>query len=118
MVILTSVRLGFSDLHQQRHGSTLVDFQDFPVLGAQQNMAVAQGDGPDGRVVLQEETFGRGRQRRPLDGVGFQTPLEHVVPQLHYAVLPARHEALGRRGQEQGSGGDDNNQLTITQQGP
>lgn len=107
------VCLCVSDLHQQRHGSALVDLQDFSVLGAQQDVAVAQGDGPDGRVVLQEETFRGGRQRRSLDGVRLQTPLEHVVPQLHDAVLPARHEALGWQGRDEASGRDNHDQQTI-----
>lgn len=44
-----------SDLDQQRHGATLIDLQDFPVLRAQQDVAVTQSDGSDGRVVLQQQ---------------------------------------------------------------
>ncbi len=45
-----------SDLHQQRHRSTLVDLQDFSVLGSQQDVTVTQRDGSDRRVVLQQQT--------------------------------------------------------------
>lgn len=45
-----------SDLNQQRHRSTLVDLQDFSVLGSQQDVTVTQSDGSDGRVVLQQQS--------------------------------------------------------------
>lgn len=106
-------------LHQQRHGAALIDLQDLSVLGSQQDVTVAQRDGSDGRVVLQQQpcsenttdhlqalapfkntpmlaspTFRGRRQGGPLDGVRFQTSLKHVVPKLHDAVFPPRHKTL------------------------
>lgn len=117
------------DLNQKRHGAALIDLQDFSVLCPQQDVTVTQSDGSDGRVVLQQQTwgtdgdretpcennlrvcalwwrdvrpdlsrsgdtFGRRRQSGSLDGVRLQTSLKHVIPQLHDAVLPPRHETL------------------------
>lgn len=45
-----------SDLNQQRHGSALVDLEDFSVLCSQQDVTVTQSDGSDRRVVLQQQT--------------------------------------------------------------
>lgn len=42
-------------LHQQGHQSGLVDLQNFSILGSHQDVTVTQSDGPDGRVVFQEE---------------------------------------------------------------
>lgn len=56
-------------LHQQRHESALVDLQNLSVLGAQQDVAVTQRDGSDGRVVLQQETC-RPPAQPPGGGVG------------------------------------------------
>ena len=39
-------------------------------------------------------TFGPRGQRGSLDGVRLQAALEHVVPQLHHAVLTPRHKTL------------------------
>lgn len=87
---------------------------------------MAQSDGSDRWVVLQEETcraaaqpaggsirslrneerlaeqlgggtFGGGRECRPLDGVGLEAAVKHVVPQRHHAILPPRHKTLSQR---------------------
>lgn len=34
------------------------------------------------------------RERGPLDGVGLQTSLEHVVPQFHNSIFTPRHKTL------------------------
>lgn len=40
------------------------------------------------------QTFRRRGQGGSLDGVRLQTPFEHVVPELHDAVLSPGHKAL------------------------
>lgn len=110
-------------------------------------MSVAQSDGSDGRVVLQEETcraavqqaggsvrslgnqerlveqlaggtFGGGRERCPLDSIGLEAAVEHVVPQRYHTVLPPCDKTLSQRHTDECSGlgslnNNNNNEIII-----